>query len=499
MKNVLFILVCLFTSQAFGQQTMKAGNQGKIQQADIKESLAIGPDKHVISSTDCPVEGYRIILSRDHGTGTGISAKRYLGVEGIKTTFFATAAQAIVLPNYPGLPTASNKKTLYNGATGYISIEYVNMVQLDPLKKYCDKGGYRIPINFNHPNSTPIYKVSVEKFKSHWPGLVEITLGSNLDGAAAPFLVKRYNTERGFVGTDKVPEVCLNTCYNAGGSGVDPTPPDGKPSSYTDAAGVVHEWFKDSSLNGGTGKPGVEIANNLHEQISLVAGVVSNSFGDNVGNSGYVNQGIGAHLGLFVPLTTKYPVSVGVYVSGDYLTSNKDGFRHQPAGFEVNGMPSTVKASSDGKIKQSIMMLGAGPQVNVGLGRKVSLSTIIQGGVASFKQSEFSFIQEFKEGDMTIPVEIFNQKETKSTNFFWTPRVKISYAITSKIGIWAEGNYMMGNIEANQSQINPGEPTGSDGKYSFGQVNGSHQIEKINKHSLKGPGAGAGIKFSFSK
>ena len=499
MKNVLFILVCLFTSQAFGQQTMKSGNQGKTQKADAAAGLAEAPNKVVISSTTCPVEGYKITLSRDVSTGTGVSEKRYLGVVGIRNTFYATAAQASVLSNFPGLPSANNQQTEYNGAAGYISITYVNMSEIDPLKKYCDKAGFRIPINFNLPGSTPIYIVSQGTNNQQWSGLVEITSGSNLDGASAPFLVKTYNNKRGFVGAQRIPEKCLNSCYNASGSGVNPTGPDVGPTTWVDASGVEHDWFEDNGVVGGIGGSVIGSTHLLNEKLSLVAGAISNSFGDDVGNSGYVNQAIGAHLGLYVPLTTKYPVSVGVYVSGEYLASNKDGFRHEPAGFEVNGMPSTVKASSDGKIKQSLMMLGAGPQVNVGLGRKISLSTIVQGGVASFKQSGFSFIQEFKEGDMAIPVEIFNQKETKSTNFFWTPRLKISYAITSKIGVWAEGNYMMGNIEANQSHINPGEPTGSDGKYSFGQVNGSHQIENIIKYSLKGPGAGAGIKFSLSK
>lgn len=493
MKNVLFILVCLFTSQAFGQQTMKSGNQGKnqSQNADAVAGLAEDP-RVVISSSTCPVEGYTITLSRDPGTGTGVSEKRYLGVDGNRISFYATASQVNLLTNSPGVPLPGGAPKVSNlGVDEYVSVS--NVENIDPLKKYCDKNKVNII-----QNGSPIYKVSMGSNHQEWSGLVTITSGSNLDAAFTSFLVKTYNDKRGFVGQERVPQRCVSAC-KSGGSGGGGTGPDVGPTTWVDAAGVEHDWFKDTINTGGIGGNPVIGDTILHESISLVAGVVSNSFGDDVSNAGYVNQSFGGHLGLYVPIISKKPVSVGVYVSGDYLTSNKDGFRHEPAGFEVNGMPSTVKASSEGKIKQSIMMLGAGPQVNFSLGRKISLSTIIQGGVASFKQSGFSFTQEFKEGDATIPVDIFNQKETKSTNFFWTPGLKISYAITSKIGIWAEGNYVTGEMEANQSRINPGEPRNDDGKYSFGQVNAAKQVEGINKFNLKGAGVGVGIRFSFSK
>src|SRR5690606_30794777 len=107
----------------------------------------------------------------------------------------------------------------------------------------------------------------------------------------------------------------------------------------------------------------------IHERLSLIAGVASNSFGNDIGSTGFVNQSLGAHLGLYVPVTSNTPVTLGVYVSGDYLTSNKDGFRNKPDGFEVDGMASSVKSGSDEKIKQTIMMLGAGPQVNVSVSK----------------------------------------------------------------------------------------------------------------------------------
>lgn len=127
----------------------------------------------------------------------------------------------------------------------------------------------------------------------------------------------------------------------------------------------------------------------------------------------------------------------------------------------------------------------------------MSASVIVQAGVISFEQSGFAFIQEFKEGDASIPVEILNQKETKSTNFFMTPKLRLSYALSSRIGVWAEGNYMMGEIKTNQTVLNPGEPSRDDGAYTFSQINNAEQVERKNEYNLSGIGFSFGLSFSL--
>lgn len=494
MKNLLFILVCLFTVHTFGQQKMNQQNQSSTEWKAPKELYAQEPTTEIVRQEICPVEGYKITLYRDKSTGTGVSDRRYIEVVGKRKEFYATAAQIAVLPNFSGVPQPNGPPVTFNSGTGYLSVE--NVGTIDPLKKYCDRNGYRLI-----PANATIYKVYMGDNNQQWSGVVTITSGSNLDSAFTWLLVKKYNDKRFFVGAERVPEACLSDCYNAGGSGgVDPTPPDGKPTTYVDASGVAHDWFDNDGEEGGIGNPtGGFSTTVLHEKLSLIAGGIANPLGDDIGNNGYVNQMYGAQLGAYIPITTKKPVSFGVYASGDYMTSKKDGFRHQPEGFEVSNMSSLVKPNNENSIKQSLLMFGVGPQINFGLGSKVALSAIVQGGLAAFKQSEFTFVQEFQEGDARIPVEIFNQKETKSTDFFWIPRMRLTYAISSRIGIWAEGNYLMGTIKANQTQLDPGMSGGDDGTFTFGQVNGAEKIERTAEYDLKGVGFGVGIIFSLSK
>ncbi|WP_026808855.1 hypothetical protein [Arenibacter latericius] len=490
MKNTLLILVCLFTHQFYGQQEVKTKSQNTKTDADGKEILAQEPTKVVIFTKSCPVEGYTVTLSRD--IGSNVSSKRYLGVTGYRKSFYATAAQLAQMDNYPGVPNPGQGPTVYNGPGEYLSITNVT---IDPDKKYCNEDGYRLI-----PANATIYKVSKGSSNYQWSGMVEITDGTNLDSADAPFLVNKYNIERGFIGTEKVPTSCLSACRNAGGGSVDPDEP-GSGTTYVDASGQEHDWFDDEDNDeggsGGIGNPVVGRKDFLYQHMHMSTGGVTNPYGDDKDNAGFVNQAHGAHLGLYLPIKSIKGVSYGVYVSGDYLASNKNDFRNNPEGYEVNGMKSTIRKSSDKSIEQSLWMFGAGPQINVGLGRKVGVSAIVQGGLTSFNQSGFAYKQDLQEGDATTTVEIINQKETNSKKFFWLPRIRLAYAITPKIGIWAEGNYMMGKAESNRSVLDPGAPEFEDGTYSYRQVNTDRKVDETNKYNLSGAGLGFGVTFSL--
>ncbi|MBA6151384.1 hypothetical protein [Gelidibacter maritimus] len=472
---------------------MNTKNQGSTE-TESKDKLAQEPTRDVVREERCPVEGYNIILYSDKPTSTGVSAKRYIDVVGVTKQFYATASQIAALPNFSGLPQPNADAVTYNGANGYLSVE--NVGTIDPLKNYCDRNGYRLI-----PANGTIYKVFMGSNHSEWTGSVTITSGSHLDSADIWLLVKTYNDLRFFVGAERVPQKCLSGCYNSGsGGGVGPNEPDGTPTSWVDASGAEHDWFDDEDQDDGVGNPNGGIGETVfHEKISLVTGGVYNPMGDDVGSDTYVNQMYGAQLGAYVPITAKHPISYGIYVSGDYMASNKADFRHQANGYEVAEMPSAIRGNNEQSKKQSLLMFGVGPQINLGLGKNVAVSAIVQGGLASFKQSEFSMVQEFQEGDARIPVMIFNQNETKSTNFFWIPRLRATYTITSRIGIWAEGNYLMGTLKTEQMSLNPGKPRNDDGTYTFGQINGADQVETIKKKNLKGLGLGVGITFSLTK
>lgn len=487
MKNVFPIIICFLMAQSYGQETKSQKNQNSKIVGESKDIMAQEPTKEIVLKKRCPVEGYVVTLSRDIGTSTGVSEKRYIQVAGTRKSYYTTAANAASLPGFQGLPQPG-QEVVSNTASGYLSLQSVDV---DSEKKYCDEHGYRLI-----PANGPIYKVSIGSNNQGWSGSVTITSGGHLDSASIWLLVQTYNNKRGFTASEKVPMTCVSSCRNAGDDSVDPDNPfDDRPTtSFVDASGEVHDWFDNDGGNNGGGKVTPVLADNiLHEQISLNAGGSFGSFN----NSDYINRSFGGHLGGYFPIISSKNISYGVYASVDYLHSNKDSFKHQPVGFEVSGMDHFVKKSSEKSLEQDVFILGVGPQANYKISNKMSASVIVQAGVISFEQSGFAFIQEFKEGDASIPVEILNQKETKSTNFFMTPKLRLSYALSSRVGVWAEGNYMMGEIKTNQTVLNPGEPSRDDGAYTFSQINNAEQVERKNEYNLSGIGFSFGLSFSL--
>lgn len=236
MKNLFFIFVCLVAFQANSQEGMqKSTNKTDTQQPDA--AAAPLNNKVEIYSETCPIEGYKVSLSRDAGNGNGVSSKRYIGVEGIRKTFYATASQVSGMSGFTGLPTSYNNPIIFNGGgqDEYLKVELVNV---DPEKTYCDQNGFRLPHGLGE-----IYKVHMGDNHQEWSGQVTIMDGTNLDSAHAAFLIKKYNLERGFTGNDKVPESCKSTCFD-GDTGVPNEPWPTKPGTFTDAAGNTYDGIE---------------------------------------------------------------------------------------------------------------------------------------------------------------------------------------------------------------------------------------------------------------
>ncbi len=245
MKNLFFIFVCLVAFQANSQEGMQKGTeQRKEDKAPVAAEAPHGMEKVIIYSESCPVEGYIVTLSRDKSTGSGVNTKRYLGVDGIRNTFYASASEVSSLPNFIGLPSSVDTPVIFNGGSLDDYLE-VSLIERESGRKYCNQDGLRIP-----HSSEPLYKVSIGSNNQQWSGLVSIMDGTNLDSADAPFLVMTYNNKRGFTGDERVPEKCLSDCYLAtGGGNTDNDGDDKKPWEFMDASGKIHKHLGEE--NGG--------------------------------------------------------------------------------------------------------------------------------------------------------------------------------------------------------------------------------------------------------
>lgn len=251
MKFYLFVLSLFLTAGAFAQVNTRINQSLKAE----KSQRIAGPQKVVILKNVCPYDGIEVSLSRDPGTGSGVSTKRYLSVDAVPRTFYATAGQVAQIPNHPALPGAnqSSTKSVSTASEGWVMLTRINFGDIDYSQNYCGENGVKIPLDAANP--ILIYKVELENQKLWNSGMVEITDGTNLDTAFPAFLIKTYNDIRQLQGDFRFPERCLSAC-KSGGGGIDD---DGsgwpKPGTWVDAANQEHEIFEfdDGKEPGGVG------------------------------------------------------------------------------------------------------------------------------------------------------------------------------------------------------------------------------------------------------
>lgn len=492
MKNLIFIFVCLFTFQTYAQEGMKTTNtQGTQKLPDVAEAQ-VGNQKEITLEKTCSLEGYKITVTKDVDYyGNDVDNKRYISVDGIRKSYYATSSELENLPGFIGLPNSPNDTRLFDYGLPEDYLE-VKMVAGAQPKQYCNQDGYYII-------QTPVYHVTAGMSNQEWNGTVEITDGTHLDGAFLSFLVQTYNNRRLQENPSAalVPITCKEECYQVVDDGGVDHGDDGvkNPWDYIDAAGEVHSWFEDGDDNGSPigGNGGI-----IYENVSVLLGATYNPLGGNLGDVGEVDLGFGGSVGLYVPITKKRPISVGAqvnytYTEGEPQTTHKDAATDVALQYPVGDILSTVRYSEDSGFNQSMSMIGFGPQINFSVGKNISLNAIVQGTFTTFKKDGFTIIQEFEEGDLKIPVEIYNQKKIKSSSLFWTPKVRINYAVSSRIGLWLEGNYSIGKVDVTQSHLDVGEPMGKEGNYLFTQIYNAELVEQTSSSDIKGMGVALGI------
>jgi len=215
--------------------------------------------------------------------------------------------------------------------------------------------------------------------------------------------------------------------------------------------------------------------------------------------SGYLNRDAGFQLGGYVPLMSKKKVSWGLNIAGDYFSSSHNSFKNSPAGFPIAGQTNNdVVLNNENDLKQRLLKVGAGPQFNFNISDKFRISPVLHAGVASINQNPISFSQTTQEAKDTQK-EIFAQDEVSSTQFFFSPRIRMSYPVFKKLGIWAETNYTMTQASQNRRVLVPANPPRDGNVYSVGDIIEGSYREESNNNTLNTLGVNFGLSYSFGK
>jgi hypothetical protein len=216
-------------------------------------------------------------------------------------------------------------------------------------------------------------------------------------------------------------------------------------------------------------------------------------------------NGIDLNIGYYHPVWAweKSMISLGLNAELGYNIGNGErDTKNQYTVYNLAGQSQlpTVSERGSGSPKQAGFRGAAGLQLNVHLSDKFTLSPIINAGYLSTTHKSFSVEETIYPQGNEFTYALLEQKESKTSGLGILPKLRMTYNITPRIGIWLEGNYTMGpKIKTEVTTYAPEPSAGVDGDYTLSQFeNGAYTTTK-RETSYSAVGVNGGIVFSLGK
>lgn len=217
-------------------------------------------------------------------------------------------------------------------------------------------------------------------------------------------------------------------------------------------------------------------------------------------------NGIDFNIGYYQPIWAweKSMISLGINAELGYNLGNGErDTKNQYAVYNLAGQSQlpTVSERGDKKPGQELGFRGAaGLQLNVHLGDKFTLSPIVNAGYLSMTNKSFSVEETIYPQGNEFTYALLEQKESKTSGLGILPKLRMTYNITPRIGIWLEGNYTIGpKIKTEVTTFAPEPSAGVDGTYTLSQFeNGAYTTSK-RETSYSAVGVNGGVVFSLGK
>ncbi len=254
-----------------------------------------------------------------------------------------------------------------------------------------------------------------------------------------------------------------------------------------------------SALSAQTGLIVLPILAEPPPDIMVYIGAGSNSPSTKLKDDAYATNTVGFDANVFVSVIKKKNFSFGFNGGGEYFSSNKDNAPAAPNAFHVIGeTSSTVAVTSSGSSKNSGFKLGVAPQVNFFIGKRIIVSQMIEAGYMSMTNKGFSTVQTTNLDGTLYNYTLLSKTETKTNGLAITPKVRLNYMFTKKIGMWVEGNYTVGpTVKSSITTLVPEPEPDENGQYNIDQMmNGTTKTE-MRETKFGSFGVHVGVMFSI--
>jgi hypothetical protein len=239
----------------------------------------------------------------------------------------------------------------------------------------------------------------------------------------------------------------------------------------------------------------------LRKNAVSVSGGISNG---KLNNSNSIST-TGFGLDYFYPLKSSENFSWGLNGGGSFFSGKSDPFAGTlPNPYQVVGQITNVVTGS-GDSKNSGYFAGIGPQFNFALSDKLIFSPIFQAGYLGVTQSEFKATETVIMNGGAVPnytksYDLISQTQTKTSGLGVIPKIRMTYALSENLGLWLEGNYLLGPTVKNSiTKFKPEPIANAQGAYTIQQMEVGTYTTEINETKYNAVGVNFGIVFGLGR
>ena len=235
--------------------------------------------------------------------------------------------------------------------------------------------------------------------------------------------------------------------------------------------------------------------------IMFYAGVGTNSPSSTTEQAGVV-KGLDLNFSVYKPIWfwDKSNISLGFNAGGGYNFGNGDyDIKNQYRVYDLFGQSQspTVTERGTGSPKNAGFKFEIGPQMNIHLGEKFTISPIFNIGYLSISQKSFAVTETLYFNGFEYDYDLLSQKETKTNGLGIIPKIRFAYNITSRFGIWLEGSYLIGpKIKTETTIFQPAEGP-VENQYYLGQFEDGSYTTTVKETKYSSMGVNGGIVFDF--
>ena len=190
-----------------------------------------------------------------------------------------------------------------------------------------------------------------------------------------------------------------------------------------------------------------------------------------------------------------------VNVGAAYINGNQDYNIGNLVPYNIQGQTTNPTSSEkgNGSPKNVGFKVETGARVDMHFGNFV-VSPVFNVGYLNMKQKGFNVEQTSTLGSSTSSYNLLTQNNSSISGLALIPKLRFTYEISNKIGLWIESNYTFGpNFSTESSRFMPSGSPDQNGQYNIDDMLTGTNVKSKTETKFRAMELNFGLSFSLSK